>query len=443
MTNRQWWQIVSAVVVGMLLAMVVHYVFLKSLSVLSLFALALLIAFALDPLLDRLEQRGWSRARAVWTVTFLFLALLALAVLIIVPQLVSQIQDVVAHWGDYSAKADAIYQHWRLYLEEYFTDRFPEWDVVPFLDARVAEAGEWLQSHLPAALQWVSQQLLASLGMVGMGLLLLLLTVQFMLVIDPLRQSFREMLPRETDAEVDRVSTEINRMLAQYLRGVIVVSICAGIAATGMLTSVQLIYGTKYALIVGLVTGVTYMVPYIGPVISAASAGFVGYVTATHGSPWIAALVSVLSMMLLNQVFDNVVTPRIVGRKVGLHPLVVFFAALVGASLFGLWGMIIATPVAASIKILLARWLPVRGPELTVKAPHARLELDMVASLALLRNRFSRVSRDLKHAIGGGPDENGDEAADPHPPPAACPPCPEPDQPAGDKPRPEPHDGDS
>lgn len=429
MTSKQWWQTVGAVAVGLLLAFTLRYVLLRSVTVLTLFGLAFLIAYALDPLLDRLERRGWSRGQAVGTVTLGFLAVVGLGVLIVVPQLVNQTQDVVRHWSDYSARADASYEVWRQRVETYASARFPDWQVMPFLDARVAEAEKWLQAHLPAALQWISQQLLASVGTLFMGLLLLLITVQFMLVIDPLRRSVGQMLSRETDAEVDRVSTEINRMLAQYLRGVIIVSVCAGVAATGMLTTVQLFYGTKYALIVGLITALTYMVPYIGPTTSAVSAGTVGYVTATHGTPWVAALVSVLAMMLLNQVFDNVLTPRIVGRKVGLHPLVVFFATMMGASLFGLWGMIVATPVAASVKILLAKWLPVRGPEVTVRAPNARLELDLEASFRMLRTHVSRVHRDLKNALGG--------SAAPAPPVAAVEPS------AGEAPRPEPVDEDA
>lgn len=413
MTSRQWWLIVGAVVVGMTLTTVLHYVFLKSLTVLGLFAAGLLLAYALDPVLDTLERRGYSRLRAVWSVMVLFLALLALAVMLVVPALISQAQDVAANWGAYSAKADDTYQALRQSFEAYVIQRYPDWDVVPFLDSQVANADQWLSDHLPAALQWVSQRLLASLGAVGLGAIWLLISFHFMLVIDSFRHGLREMLPRSADAEVDRVSQEINRMLAQYLRGIVLISVIVAIAATGVLTTIGLFYGTKYALIVGLVTGVTYMVPYIGPIASAVTAGFVGYVTAGH-SPWAAAALSVVAMAVINQVFDNLLTPRIVGRKVGLHPLVVLFATMTGFSLFGIWGMIVATPVAASVKILLARWLPVQGPDVTVKAPDARLDLDLAGGLRMLGARISRLREDLEKAFSAPDTATGsDEAPEP------------------------------
>jgi len=237
-----------------------------------------------------------------------------------------------------------------------------------------------------------------------------------MLVIDRFRRGVKEMLPPSTDAEVNRVSQEINRMLAQYLRGIVLVSVIVALTATGILTTIGVFYGTKYALIVGLVTGVTYMVPYIGPLLSAVTAGFVGYVTAQH-SPWLAALLSMAAMVVINQVFDNLLTPRIVGRKVGLHPLVVLFAAMTGFSLFGIWGMIVATPLAASIKILLARWLPVLGPDVTVKAPDARLDLDLFGGLNMLKARLDRLRQDIGKAFST-PDQ-ANEGEGPTPPDSA------------------------
>lgn len=413
MTSRQWWLIAAAVTVGTTLTLVLRYVFLKSLTVLGLFAAGLLLAYALDPVLDTLEHRGYSRLRAVWTVMLLFLAVLALGVMLVVPALVSQAQDVATNWGDYSGKANQTYQALRQSFEAYVAERYPEWDVVPFLDSQVTNANQWLSDHLPGALQWLSQRLLASVGAVGLGALWLLISFHFMLVIDPFRRGLREMLPRSADAEVDRVAQEINRMLAQYLRGIVLISVCVGIAATGVLTTIGLFYGTKYALIVGLITGVTYMVPYVGAIVSAATAGFVGYVTAEH-SPWVAAVVSAVSMAMVNQVFDNLLTPRIVGRKVGLHPLVVLFATMTGFSLFGIWGMIVATPVAASVKILLARWLPVRGPDVTARAPDARLELDLAAGLRILGARLTRLREDIGKAFSP-PNQTGTQHGSEHP----------------------------
>jgi predicted PurR-regulated permease PerM len=400
MTTRVWWQAVAVVLVGVLLALMVRYVFIHSLTILVLFALGWLVAWVMDPLLDAIQRRGLPRMAAAWVVTLGFVVVIAIAGILIVPRLVAQVQDAAMHWREYSGTAQTTYDHWHQRLEEYVRNRYPSVEVMPFLDAKVSEASAWLSRNIPAFLQWISQKLIASVGLVGLGFLLLVISFHFMNIIDPLRESLRKMLPESADSEVGRLETQINAMLGQYLRGVVIVSVLAGAVVAVSLSVVSIFFGTKYALVLGLVSGITYMVPYLGPVASCISAGFFGYVTAAH-SPWFASGISIAAMLTINQVFDTLLTPRIVGQRIGLHPLVVMFAMFVGVSLLGIPGMIIATPLAASIKIVLARWLPIKEVDFTAPPRQRRLDIDMAASLQLVAANVSRIRRDvgtmLKH----------------------------------------------
>jgi predicted PurR-regulated permease PerM len=308
------------------------------------------------------------------------------------------VQDAAAHWRDYSGTAQTTYEYWRQRLEEYATSRYPSVDVMPFLDAKVGEASAWLSSNIPMFLQWISQKLIASVGLLGLGFMLLVISFHFMAIIDPLRQSLRKMLPADADCEMNRVETQINAMLGQYLRGVVIVSVLTGVTVALTLSVVSLFYGTKYGLIIGLVSGLTYMIPYLGPVTSCVSAGFFGYVTAAH-TPWLACGVSVAAMLAVNQVFDTFLTPRIVGQRIGLHPLVMLFAVFMGVSLLGIPGMIIATPVAASIKIVLARWLPIKEVDFTAPHGRRRIDIDMAATLRLLSTNVARIRRDVEMVL--------------------------------------------
>lgn len=420
MTGRVWWQTVSAVLVGVLLALVARYVFVHSLSVLVLFALGWLVAWVMDPLLDAMQRRGMKRMAAVWVVTAGFVVVLAVGGVLIVPRLVAQVQDAASHWQDYSATAQATYEYWHQRLTEYVNAQYPGVEIMPFLDDKVAEASAWLARNIPTFLQWLSQQLIASVGLVGMGFLLLVISFHCMNLIDPLRESIRKMLPASADGEMDRLGAQINAMLGQYLRGIVLVSILTGITVTVVLSTVSIFFGTKYALILGLVSGVTYMIPYVGPTVSCVSAGFFGYVTAAQ-SPWWACGVSIAAMLAINQVFDTFVTPRIVGQRVGLHPLVILFSVFIGVTLLGVPGMIIATPVAASVKIVLARWLPIKQVDFTAPCGKRRLDIDLVASLSLLAMNVARLRRDVEtvlrhetHEAPGGahqpPGEPADEA---------------------------------
>jgi predicted PurR-regulated permease PerM len=404
MNSRLWWQTVSAVLVGVLLALAVHYVFIKALDILVLFVLGLLVAYIMDPLLDLLERWGCKRALAVWTVTLAFLIVVAGAGVLVVPGIIFQVQDAAANWQDYSVKAQESYNFWRGEIETYAARRFPTVEVMPYLDAKVLEINLWAQAHLPAFLQWVSSKLIASLGLLGLLALLVLISFQFMMAIDPLRRVISNLLPAKTDGEMNQLSRQINAMLAQYLRGVIVVSVMVGVTATLALWVLSLFFDTKYALILGLITGVTYMVPYLGPVISALGACFFGYVTATTGSPWLSATLALVAMLAVNTLYDNIITPRVVGQRVGLHPLVVLFAAMMGFSLLGIWGVIIATPVAASLKIILARWLPIKNIDFTAPSPHRKLEIDLPASIELVGRHVAKIGQDIGSALQHAPE---------------------------------------
>lgn len=399
MTRRIWWQTVLAILAAICLALIARYAFIKTAGILTLFGLGLLVAYVMDPLLDALERRGWPRVMAVWAVTIGFLVIIAIAGILVVPRIVMQIQDAANNWRYYSDTAQTTYHQWRQQIASYSAEHLPNLDVMPFLDEKVDQATAWLSDNIPTFLQWVSQQLIASIGLVVLGGLLILISFHFMLIIDPLRKQFRGLLPCETDEEVARVSTQINAMLIQYLRGIVVVSVLVGISATLLLYVHSIFFATKYALILGVITGITYMIPYLGPLISAVGAAFFGYVTAAQGSPIISSATALGLMYLVNQVFDFLVTPRIVGQRVGLHPLLVLFAVMVGFSLLGLPGMIIATPAAASIKILLARWLPIRSIDFTAPCQRRRLEIDVPQTINLLAQGVVRLSKDIEGMI--------------------------------------------
>lgn len=412
MTTRHWWQTVAAVMTGLLAVLIIRDIFARISAVLLLFGLGLLVAWVMDPVLDALERRRWSRAAAVWAVTFGFLIVIALVGVLVVPGIVYQVQDAATHWQDYSTTAQTTYHRWREQIEAYAARKYPNLELMPFLDMKVDQGTQWLSQHIPVLLQWVSGQLIASMGVVAAGGMLLIVSFHFMLVIDPLRRSVREMLPPAADDEVGRLSARISVMLGQYLRGIVMISLLVGLSSTFALYIVSFFFGTKYALIIGVVTGLTYMIPYLGPLISAISAGFFGYVTASS-SPWLAAGISIGAMYGVNQVFDVVVTPRVMGQRVGLHPLVILFAVFAGLSLFGIPGMIVATPAAASLKIILARWLPIREDELAAPGPGRRLTIDVAASARLLGRGLSRLGRDLERVIVPGSPATAEPPAPP------------------------------
>lgn len=150
---------------------------------------------------------------------------------------------------------------------------------------------------------------------------------------------------------------ETNSMLTNYLKGQLSVMVLTSIVITLVAHIVSSFFGTKYSLFLGCLTGFTCVIPYFGALISMVTAALLCLATASH-SPFVAAIVMLVLMIVVNQVFDSYLTPKIVGHSIGIHPLFSIFALLVGGKLAGFIGMLLAAPVAGVVNILVLRIWP-------------------------------------------------------------------------------------
>jgi putative permease len=400
MSGRHWLQTASAIWAGILLAWATAWFLGRIAPTLLLFALGFVVAYVLDPILDRLEARGWSRGWAVLTVTCAVVVTVGLLGAWMVPALVGQAQLLVQHWPDYSASLDKLFATVDHAVRSYAERRFPQYDVMPYLDDKVEAGRNWLEARLPQALGLVSDTLVRSVGFVGVLVMVALISFNFMLVIDPFRKILRDMLPAPAQGDVASIGRQVSVMLGQYVRGQATMCILMALMCSALLFVLGLIFGTQYALIVGALAGVVYVVPWLGAFATNVTAAAIGYLTASH-DPGISALCALGAMTLNNFLCDNIIGPRVIGRQVGLHPLVVIFALLAGYQVLGLAGMIIATPVAASVKIILARWLPLQQVEVAPGKP-APLLLDLAAGFRLAKRGLEGMAQRLEGAMGGG-----------------------------------------
>ena len=154
------------------------------------------------------------------------------------------------------------------------------------------------------------------------------------------------LLPRSIAPQVARLADECDTVLATFLRGQLLVMLCLGIVyATGLW-----IAGIEFALLIGLLAGLVSFVPYLGLLVGILVAGIVGIVQFHDAS----VLLSVALVFALGQLLEGfVLTPWLVGDRIGLHPVAVMFAVMAGGQLFGFFGILLALPVAAMILVLL------------------------------------------------------------------------------------------
>lgn len=304
------------------------------------FVAGLALAYFLDPLADRLEERGLSRLMAATIISVVFTLITVAVAIIILPLLY---QQTIA----FIEAVPSIVKGARVFLLEASDGKLGR------LLGQNAEIKQAVSNVAGGSISWMLG-LLTSLGSQGLALVglvsLIFITpvVAFYMLLDWDRMVARvdELLPREHAETIRGLGREINEVLAGFLRGQGLVCLFLGVFYAAGLSLV----GLKFGLIVGIVTGVLSFIPYLGTV-----TGFVASVALACFQFWpeYTHIGLVIGIFVLGQFIEgNFLQPKLVGNKVRLHPVWVMFAILAFGSLFGFAGALIALPVAAALGVV-------------------------------------------------------------------------------------------
>ena len=313
--------------------------------ILTPFVVALFLAWLGDPLVDRLEASGRSRNTAVVLVFVLMVLLVTLALLILVPMIQRQITTLAAAWPTA--------QDWLVRVAIPWVEQKSGYEVMSWLDPERLIG--WLRGHWQQAggvatafVGYVSRSGFAMIGWVVNLVLLPILTYYFLRDWDKLVAQVAALVPRDHVATVSRLARESDEVLAAFIRGQIVVMIALGVVYAAGLSLV----GLKLGLLIGLIAGLISFIPYLGATTGVVMA-LVAAVVQAQGID-LQLLVLVGLVFTVGQLLESyILTPRIVGDKIGLSPVAVIFAVMAGGQLFGFLGMLLALPAAAVINVLL------------------------------------------------------------------------------------------
>lgn len=326
---------------------------------LPLFLIGCLLAYCIEPLIRRLVARGYSRRGAVGYMFVIFLLLLGLA-LALLASAWQQGQSLVTRFPEFQTRITEIANQGQERLDK---ARVPQ-DVKKSVRDAVTDAKTRAPQLVKNAAAWM-------IGAVpGLGIMLIVLpvvTFWFMLEMDALRLRLLMLVPPNYRRDVTDMGNSINEMLGRYVRGQMVICGLFGLFCTISFYVLHFAYGMEYPLVLGLVAAVAYAVPYVGMASIAAAAALIAYVT-SH-SPLPCALIAVGCCVLSNLILDYAIAPRVLGQGVGLHPLMVIFALLSGAEIGGIFGMILAVPMFAAMRVVAIYIFPQLTSPLPTTAP--------------------------------------------------------------------------
>ncbi len=303
-------------------------------SILSPFVLGAALAYVLNPAIDRLEQQGWSRTRAIGVVFGLFLVVFVAAGVLAIPAVAGEARDLLAGYQTYVAQIGDLAEQWRVLVEKWGAPVgvVPS-DVEQWFSGLSVRAQSYALSLLNAGLAWLKSSLAV------LSLLVITPVVTFWLLRDyhMLARRVLATVPESQRTTIVSILKDVNRVAGGYLLGLLTIACLMAIYASSVLT----VAGVRFSILLGVGTGVLSTIPYLG--FPTALVIIVLTMAATGES---AGLIVVVGLLLIggNMFSDYVVSPR--------------FALLAGGTLFGFLGIVLAVPVAGAIKVILVHYWP-------------------------------------------------------------------------------------
>jgi predicted PurR-regulated permease PerM len=320
--------------------------------------IAIAVVYLLNPLVSALERRGVPRAAGAGIVYVLFLCIVALVISLLVPVVTRQVGQVIDHFPDYLADAQATISR--------LAARFGQ---EPDFRLDAEQVREWLSAgeNRQAVTRYLTG-LRSVTNSVISGLIIIVLgpVMAFYLLVDlpRLRRGAMTLIPPGRREEIKGLMDRIGTAVGGFFRGQLLVALFVGVASSIGLWAI----GLPYWLLVGMVAGIFNLVPLVGPFIGGGLAVIIALVS---GEP-LKAVWAALVLLAVQQIDNHLISPNVMGRTVQLHPVVVMLALLVGASFAGLFGMLVVVPLVAMAKIIfLFIWSKyvVYGDELTQGNP--------------------------------------------------------------------------
>ncbi|MGE5371964.1 MAG: AI-2E family transporter [Solirubrobacterales bacterium] len=319
-------------VVILLVAAATSYFLWRIRAALVPFMLAGILAYIMFPVIAAAERHGIPKPAAV---LFLYLGLSGAVFLIawlLIPGLYIELQDMAGLIPGYMGLAQNM-------VNEVKSTPLPDPLHAAFQQSLVS-----LEQHAYQAFTRFLTGLTALLGSIFSLVLAPILAYYFIVDWDRIKNGVLDRIgPARRDQILD-VFREIDAVLGGFIQGHCVVCLIVGVASG---TAAALI-GVRFALIVGIISGIAELLPFFGPILAMVPA----ILLALYEGPR-TALAMAAALLVIQQIESNLLSPKIVGDRTGLHPVMVVLSVMAGAELFGLWGMILAVPAAAVLGVLL------------------------------------------------------------------------------------------
>ncbi len=296
-------------------------------DVIALFFVAIILSAAFDPLIDWLKARRVPRPLSIIGVYLIFFSLIGGAIFLLIEPIGVQVTEMSRAFPEYYVKINEGIQH----LTNTATESESVATSISDITASITKAGAGIFSFVTSIFG-------------GVISFFVVLVITFYLTVEEegMKRMISNITPSRHRSYVNQLIAQMQHRMGYWLRGQLFLSIIIFILTYLGLT----LLGIKYALVLALIAGLFEIVPFLGPLISAVPAIFLAFMQ----SPSKAIFVAIL-YLVIQQLENNLIVPKVMGKATGLNPLVVILSILTGARIGGIVGALLAVPVAIAISV--------------------------------------------------------------------------------------------
>ena len=310
----------------------------KIFAIMSPLFIGWFIAWLLNPLVKKLINKGMKRTLAVVIVYLMLIVIIALILIFTIPSLGTQIGDIVSSIPKIVAD-----------IKEWIDNLFIKLSNLSLQDldslklsflTRIDSFSNDIQTSLPTTAMNIISSLISGIGTIALSLIL---GFYILFDFDKFSEGFIELLPTSVRSETIRLMGLLNESLYSFVSGTLWLSLLLFVVSVIGFS----IIGLNAPVLVAFVCVVTNLIPYIGPYLGAAVAGAIGFSQSS-----LIGILTLAFILVVQTIEGNVLQPLVMSKKMNLSPITIIISLLVFEYLFGVIGMVIATPLVAILKII-------------------------------------------------------------------------------------------
>lgn len=326
---------INIIILAVMLFIVLKYGITIS-TILKPFIIAAAISYLLNPIVKIFEKKGIRRIFGVLIVYLIFIAIILLLSFVLVPKLIKEISILALNIPQYSSQMQELLKKFQ---DGYMNSGLPE-SFKEVLDDNIF----MLQSMILTLLQNIANGIIEIFSQLFNIVIIPVIAFYMLKDSEYFKSQFILLLPKTKRMKFIVLLRDIDNVFGKYIRGQIIVGSFVGVCTTIALILIKV----KYAFILGIFAGISNIIPYFGPFIGIVPTILFALLDSTGKALYAAA-----AFILIQQIESGFLTPRIIGKSVGIHPVYVIMSLVVGGKLFGIIGLILAVPAVAAIKLTL------------------------------------------------------------------------------------------